>query len=78
MITRLKLVMLEQIGPHRQNALAKELGINQARVSQYMTGLRKIPPHHLLLFARAFNCSPADLIGYVELPTCQMKSQRAS
>jgi len=68
MITNLKLKMLQEVGPQKQNKLAHELGINQARMSQYMTGTRTIPAHHLLVLARYFQCPTTDLIGYTDIP----------
>lgn len=80
MITKLRARILEVCGPcvysrstgpfsHSQNRLAHSLGINQARLSQYATGIRKIPAHHLLILAEALDCSPVDLVGFCEMET---------
>ena len=74
MITKLKYKMLETVGPHKQNKLARELGINQARVSEYMAGSRTVPAQHLALFAQAFQCSPVDLVGYMEIPQTNLST----
>ena len=67
MITNLRRRLLEEYGPGCQNRVARELGINQARLSQYATGTLRIPPHHMLKLAEALHCSPTEIIGYSEL-----------
>ena len=67
MITKLKLKVLEAYGPGNQNRFAASLNINPGRFSQYCTGLRRIPAHHLLLISRALHCHPTELVGYREM-----------
>lgn len=67
MITNLKCMILSVRGPYEQNHLADELGINRGRLSQYCTGIRKIPIHHLMKLSGALGCSPRDLVGFREL-----------
>lgn len=69
MITKLRYQLISVVGPGNQNRFAKEVGINQARLSQYATGTKKIPAHHLLTLSMALKCDPRDLVGYVDLPT---------
>jgi hypothetical protein len=67
MLTKLRVKILEESGSGNQNRLADTLHINRGRMSQYATGTKKIPAHHLLLLSRALHCPPTDLIGYVEI-----------
>ena len=67
MITKLRARMLAQMGGGTQNKLADILGIRRATLSEYVTGLRDIPPAHLQLLSEALHCSPRDLVGYVEM-----------
>ena len=66
-VTKLRVKMLEVVGPRGQNRFADSLGINQGRMSQYCTGCRKIPPKHLLLISKALHCSVMELVGYQEM-----------
>ena len=50
-----------------QNHLADELHINRARMSQYATGTRAIPAHHMLLLCDALGCDVNDIVGYCEM-----------
>lgn len=67
MITNLKYHVMVTEGYMKQAQLARRLGISQARLSQYVTGTRKIPVHHLLLLSEALHAHPKDLIGYRDL-----------
>jgi DNA-binding transcriptional regulator YdaS (Cro superfamily) len=66
-MTKLAVKMLEIYGYGNQNRTADMLGINRSRMSAYVTGLTKIPAHHLLVLSKAMKCHPADLVGYQEM-----------
>ena len=67
MITKLRVKVLEVYGPGNQNRLARKLAINEGRLSQYCTGTKRIPAHHLLQLAQALDCHPTELVGYMEM-----------
>lgn len=69
MITKLRQRIIEVYGNGAQNRLADSLSINRARLSQYATGTRTIPSHHIALLCQALSCTPYDIIGYVEMET---------
>lgn len=67
MITKLRKRLSEVVGTGNQNRLADQLHINRARLSEYATGVRAIPTHHMISLCQALDCSPTDIVGYVEM-----------
>lgn len=66
MITKLKRRMID-VWPTTQLRLAQDSGINKARVSEYVTGITPIPPHHLIILADILWCKPSEIVGFCEL-----------
>lgn len=52
-----------------QKELARRCGFPAPRVSDYIHGVRAIPPRHLILMCKVLQCSPEDIMGhsYTEL-----------
>lgn len=67
MITRLRARIIEVYGSTPQNHIADSLSINRGRLSQYATGTRAIPVHHLIQLAEALQVEPSALVGYCEM-----------
>ncbi len=44
------------------------IGINPTRLSEYATGRKEIPAHHLRLLCDYFQCPPEEIIGFVIVP----------
>lgn len=67
MITKLRFRILALYGEGEQNHIADRLNINRGRMSQYCTGIRPVTVKHLTLLCQELQCTPGDLIGYVDL-----------
>jgi len=44
--------------------LATKCGFPIPRVSDYIHGVRAIPPRHLILMCKVLECSPEDIMGH--------------
>lgn len=60
-VTKLRMVLL-RMGVH-QKELAAATDIVAPRISEYATGRKKIPRHHLIKLAQALEVSPDDIDG---------------
>lgn len=47
-----------------QKELAKRCGFPAPRVSDYIHGVRPIPPRHLILICTVLKCSPEEILGH--------------
>ena len=61
-VTKLRMVLL-RLGAH-QYEVAQAAGIPAPRVSEYATGRKNIPKHHLLKLAEVLEVSPEDIVGH--------------
>ena len=49
-----------------QYIVARKLGINPAILSCYANGKREVAPRHLMMLAEYFDCTPEELLDFVE------------
>lgn len=64
-VTKLRLRVLDMNCP--QYMVAKAAGMNPTRLSEYCTGQREIPSHHLVNLCYVLKCEPKDIIGEAEV-----------
>ena len=43
--------------------IAAKIGVAPSRLSEYASGKRPIPAHHLLAMCEVMRCSPDDILG---------------
>jgi hypothetical protein len=66
-ITRLRFHILDRLGPDTQHIVARACDINPGALSNYCTGAKPIPYHHLARLSRCLEVPGPDLLGYTDL-----------
>jgi hypothetical protein len=61
-VTKIRLRLLEDGRP--QYKIAAEVGCSPARLSEYATGKRDIPPRFIYDFMRMWKCDVHDVVGW--------------
>lgn len=48
-------------------SISTTLNVQSSHVSEWRTGKRPIPTHHLIKLCRLFHCAPRELVGWTYL-----------
>lgn len=65
-ISKLRILLLDKKAADPnfyERDVAVACGFHPTRLSEYATGKRAIPVHHLQLLCSYFNCRPYDILG---------------
>lgn len=65
-VSKLRLKLLEYRGVCYEKDIAIACGMHPTRLSEYASGKKPIPVHHLTALCKYFKCSPYDILGEAE------------
>lgn len=64
MITKLRATWM--LSGMQQGTIARELGVSQSKVSEWMSGIVEIPRRRVPELCLIFRCNPVDIIGWTD------------
>lgn len=64
-VSKLTMRLNEQGGPHY--VVAEAAGFSKSRLSEYQSGARSIPPHHVIAICEVLRCTPDEILGTEEV-----------
>lgn len=67
-VSKLRLKLLDYRGRVYEKDIAVACGMHPTRLSEYASGKRGIPVHHLTALCAYFKCGPYDILGEAEEP----------